>query len=54
MANESKQKELKYKIEIPKKFSDLRPSDSLIPYVLSSMHPLMHMTLLITSLILKR
>ena len=30
----------------------MRPSDSLIPYVLSSMHPLMHMSMFFTSLIL--
>ena len=30
----------------------MRPSDSLIPYVLSSMHPLLHMSMLITNLIL--
>mmetsp|Transcript_4816 Transcript_4816/g.8258 ORF Transcript_4816/g.8258 Transcript_4816/m.8258 type:complete len:207 (-) Transcript_4816:1176-1796(-) len=30
----------------------MKPSDNLVPYVLASMHPLLHMTLLITSLVL--
>ena len=30
----------------------MKPFDSLVPYVLASMHPIMHMSLLFTSLIL--
>ena len=30
----------------------MRPSDNLMPYILSSMHPLIHMSMLITNLIL--
>ena len=30
----------------------MRPTDSLVPYILASMHPIMHMSLLITSMLL--
>jgi hypothetical protein len=30
----------------------MKPFDSLVPYVLASMHPLLHMALLFTSLVL--
>ena len=30
----------------------MRPYDSLVPYVLASMHPLLHMSMLFTSLIM--
>ena len=30
----------------------MKPYDSLMPYILASMHPIMHMSLLFTSLIL--
>lgn len=30
----------------------MRPTDSLVPYILASMHPMMHMSLLLTSIIL--
>jgi hypothetical protein len=30
----------------------MRPTDSLVPYILASMHPLMHMSLLFTSMLL--
>lgn len=30
----------------------MRPTDSLVPYILASMHPMMHMSLLFTSMIL--
>lgn len=30
----------------------MKPYDSLVPYILASMHPIMHMSLLFTALIL--
>ena len=30
----------------------MRPTDSLVPYILASMHPIMHMSLLLTSMLL--
>ena len=30
----------------------MRPTDSLVPYILASMHPMLHISLLLTSMLL--